>query len=203
MDDGGVKVVKEPNHSRFQIKDCLHLDTEEIKIQLKNLSGTAEALSRLIVLVFPDPPAPAFTTESSFSTEFTMLYPIGPDELKDGGTIILGYHLEKRKKGTNQWVALNSAINEPIEALKYSMKNVSEGSEYEFRVSAINASGAGEPSHPSLMVCAKTPNMKPYFKDRADFMAVRAGNTVRIVVNYEMNPRNQAQGCLSSRSMVK
>ncbi|KAB5584062.1 hypothetical protein PHYPO_G00103090 [Pangasianodon hypophthalmus] len=68
------------------------------------------------------------------------------------------------------------------------MKNVSEGSEYEFRVSAINASGAGVPSHPSLMVCAKTPNMKPYFKDRADFMAVRAGNTVRIVVNYEASP---------------
>lgn len=50
LDGGGVKVVKEPNHSRLQIKDCLLSDAGEIKIQLKSLSGTAEALSRLIVL---------------------------------------------------------------------------------------------------------------------------------------------------------
>lgn len=45
-------------------------------------------------------------------------------------------------------------------ALKYAVKDVSEGSEYEFRVSAINMSGAGEPSAPSVMVCAKNPNSK-------------------------------------------
>lgn len=50
MDGGGVKVVKETNNSRLQIKDCLQSDAGEIKIQLKNLSGTAEAISRLIVL---------------------------------------------------------------------------------------------------------------------------------------------------------
>lgn len=50
MDGGGVKVVKEPNNSCLQIKDCLQSDAGEIKIQLKNLSGTVEALTRLIVL---------------------------------------------------------------------------------------------------------------------------------------------------------
>lgn len=50
MDGGGVKLTKEPNYSRLQIKDCLQSDAGEIKIQLKNLSGTAEALSSLIVL---------------------------------------------------------------------------------------------------------------------------------------------------------
>ncbi|XP_047014552.2 immunoglobulin-like and fibronectin type III domain-containing protein 1 isoform X2 [Ictalurus punctatus] len=283
MDGGGVKVVKEPNHSRLQIKDCLHSDAGEIKIQLKNLSGTAEALSRLIVLgkpsppkgpvevlectpsvielkwnppsndggspvknyiierqqtgqsmwkklgevsadrltfrdrnvshgkryiyriyaensegignsletdnimagtlVFPDPPAPPKIV-SAFKNCINLEW--APPE-KDGGTKILGYHLEKRKKDTNQWVALNS-INEPIEALKYSVKNLPEGSEYEFRVSAINTSGAGEPSHPSLMACAKNPNMKPQFKDTENFLVVRAGNTVRIVVNYQASP---------------
>lgn len=50
MDGGGVKLIKEPNYSRLQIKDCLQSDAGEIKIQLKNLSGTAEALSSLFVL---------------------------------------------------------------------------------------------------------------------------------------------------------
>lgn len=33
---------------------------------------------------------------------------------KDGGTKILGYQLEKRKKDTNQWVTLNQ-VNDPIQ----------------------------------------------------------------------------------------
>ncbi|XP_060723245.1 immunoglobulin-like and fibronectin type III domain-containing protein 1 [Tachysurus vachellii] len=284
MDGGGVKVVKEPNNSRLQIKDCLQSDAGEIKIQLKNLSGTAEAISQLIVLdrpsapkgpaellectssvielkwnppsndggspvknyiierqhtgqsvwkklgdvsadwlkfrdrnvchgkryvyriyaensegigdpletdnimagalVFPDCPAPPKIV-SAFKNCINLEW--APPE-KDRGTKILGYQLEKRKKDTSQWVALNS-INEPIEALKYSVKKVSEGSEYEFRVSAIIESGGGEPSQPSRMVCAKNPTMKPRFKDSADFMLIRAGNTVRIVVNYDASPQ--------------
>ncbi|XP_058259707.1 immunoglobulin-like and fibronectin type III domain-containing protein 1 [Hemibagrus wyckioides] len=283
IDGGGVKVVKESNYSCLQIKNCLQSDAGEINIQLKNLYGAVEALSRLIVLGKPSPPkGPAELLECTSSvielkwnppsndggspvknyiierqqtgqSIWKKLGDVSADQLtfrdrnvchgkrysyriyaencegigdpletdhimagalvfpdcpgpptivsafkncinlewappeKDRGTKILGYQLEKRKKDTSQWVSLNS-INEPIEALKYSVKKVSEGSEYEFRVSAINASGAGEPSQPSQMVCAKNPNMKPHLKDPVHFMVVRAGNTVRIVVNYEASP---------------
>lgn len=44
--------------------------------------------------------------------------------------------------------------------VKYAVKEVTEGAEYEFRVSAINESGSGDPSPPSSMVCAKNPNSK-------------------------------------------
>lgn len=47
-------------------------------------------------------------------------------------------------------------------ALKYAVKDVSEGAEYEFRVSAINVSGVGEPSPPSKMVAARNPKSKQY-----------------------------------------
>lgn len=40
---------------------------------------------------------------------------------------------------------------------KYAVKDVVEGLEYEFRVSAINISGAGEPSAPSEFVFARDP----------------------------------------------
>ncbi len=50
FDGGSIKVVKDLNQSRLQIKDCLQSDSGEIKIQLKNSFGTAEAFSRLIVV---------------------------------------------------------------------------------------------------------------------------------------------------------
>lgn len=49
-DGGGVKIVKEPNHSRLLLRDCLRTDAGEIKIQLKNPFGAVEAMSKLIVL---------------------------------------------------------------------------------------------------------------------------------------------------------
>lgn len=44
--------------------------------------------------------------------------------------------------------------------VNYAVKDVTEGAEYEFRVAAINDSGAGDSSPPSEMVCAKNPNSK-------------------------------------------
>lgn len=44
--------------------------------------------------------------------------------------------------------------------VNYAVKDVTEGTEYEFRVSAINESGPGDLSPPSAMVCAKNPNSK-------------------------------------------
>uniref|UniRef100_A0A3Q1JT26 Uncharacterized protein n=1 Tax=Anabas testudineus TaxID=64144 RepID=A0A3Q1JT26_ANATE len=70
-----------------------------------------------------------------------------------GGTKIVGYNLEKNKKGTNYWSLVNQ--RGPI-----TVKDVFEGAAYEFRVSAINLSGAGDPSIPCDTVIARDP-MKP------------------------------------------
>ncbi|XP_064858088.1 immunoglobulin-like and fibronectin type III domain-containing protein 1 [Oncorhynchus nerka] len=77
-----------------------------------------------------------------------------------GGTNILGYHLEKRKKGSNLWGSINN-VKEPIKGQGIAVKDVIEGIEYEFRVAAINISGAGEPSTPSEFVFARDPKKPP------------------------------------------
>ncbi|XP_070703016.1 immunoglobulin-like and fibronectin type III domain-containing protein 1 isoform X2 [Pempheris klunzingeri] len=77
-----------------------------------------------------------------------------------GGTNILGYNVEKRKNGSNLWSFVNP-LDEPIKEKKYGVKDVVEGIEYEFRVSAINISGAGEPSTPSEFVIARDPKKPP------------------------------------------
>ncbi|XP_074496314.1 immunoglobulin-like and fibronectin type III domain-containing protein 1 [Sebastes fasciatus] len=77
-----------------------------------------------------------------------------------GGTNILGYNVEKRKNGSNLWGLVNPP-EELIREKKYAVKDVVEGLEYEFRVSAINISGAGEPSTPSEFVFARDPKKPP------------------------------------------
>ncbi|KAM3621641.1 uncharacterized protein V6R79_013960 [Siganus canaliculatus] len=286
-DSGGVKIVREPNHSRLLLRDCLRTDAGEIKIRLQNPFGAAEATSQLIVLDRPGPPeGPVETTEttstlieiawkppkddggspvtnyiierqqagqslwtklgdvSADKTSFRdrnvshgkkynyRIYAENPEGLSDAletadsimagvmilsgppgapqvvsasktcinltwtppeddrGVPIVGYQLEKRKKDTNEWIALN-AVNEPIESVSYAVKDVTEGAYYEFRVAAINESGAGDLSPPSAMVCAKNPNMRPHFKDPEDFIVVRAGNSARVKVAYEAEPPPQ------------
>lgn len=106
---------------------------------------------------------------------------------KRGGSRILGYILEKRKKGSNLWNVVN-AMDEPIKGLHflftatqsdpdqnpdvlyvsvisfpektYTVTDVVAGMEYEFRVTAINISGAGEFSSPSEFVFARDPKRK-------------------------------------------
>ncbi|XP_008277912.1 immunoglobulin-like and fibronectin type III domain-containing protein 1 isoform X2 [Stegastes partitus] len=286
-DGGGVKIVREPNHSRLLLKDCLRTDAGEIKIQLKNPFGSVEATSRLIVLDRPGPPeGPVETVETTSSiieikwnppkddggsavtnyiierqqagqSLWTKLGDVSADKTSfrdrnvthgkkynyrihaenpegisdaletadsimagimilagppgaptivsasktcinltwtppedDKGIPIIGYLVEKRKKDTHQWIALN-ALNEPIEDVSYAVKDVTEGAEYEFRVSAINESGAGDPSPPSAMVCAKNPNMRPCFKNPEDFIVVRAGNSARVKICFEAEPPPQ------------
>ncbi|XP_075881054.1 immunoglobulin-like and fibronectin type III domain-containing protein 1 isoform X2 [Nelusetta ayraudi] len=75
-----------------------------------------------------------------------------------GGSKIIGYNLERNKKGTNYWSLVNQ--KGPITDTKYAVKDVFEGAAYEFRVSAINLSGGGDPSIPCDTVIARDP-MKP------------------------------------------
>uniref|UniRef100_A0AAY4BS72 Immunoglobulin like and fibronectin type III domain containing 1, tandem duplicate 3 n=1 Tax=Denticeps clupeoides TaxID=299321 RepID=A0AAY4BS72_9TELE len=106
-----------------------------------------------------------------------------------GGTNIVGYNLEKRKRGSNLWGPVNPP-EEPIKAKQVAVKDVVEGIEYEFRVSAINFSGAGEPSPPSEFVFARDPKMRPNFTDRKlkTFLVIRAGNSARVNINFVASP---------------
>uniref|UniRef100_A0A8C7C7B5 Immunoglobulin like and fibronectin type III domain containing 1, tandem duplicate 1 n=1 Tax=Oncorhynchus kisutch TaxID=8019 RepID=A0A8C7C7B5_ONCKI len=106
-----------------------------------------------------------------------------------GGTNILGYNMEKRKKGSNLWSPVNPA-DDKIKEKEFGVKDVIEGMEYEFRVAAINNSGAGEFGTPSEFVFARDPKIRPRFTDQKvkSFMVVQAGNSARFNMNFEASP---------------
>ena len=55
----------------------------------------------------------------------------------------LGYMVERREKGLSLWSAATDA---PVANCTVTVGNLTEGSECEFRVSAVNTAGLGEPS---------------------------------------------------------
>ncbi|XP_061074690.1 immunoglobulin-like and fibronectin type III domain-containing protein 1 [Conger conger] len=121
--------------------DSQPLETEDI------MAGTK---------AYPGPPA-APKVVSAFKDCINLSW-VAPTNT--GGTAIVGYNLEKRKKGSNLWSLVNPA-GEPIKENKCAVEDVVEGMEYQFRVAAINLSGAGEPSPPSETVIARDPKKPP------------------------------------------
>ncbi|XP_061590640.1 immunoglobulin-like and fibronectin type III domain-containing protein 1 [Cololabis saira] len=129
-------------------------------IRAVTLEGTSELMEtddmQAGMFAFPGPPAPPQVV-SAFNDCINLSW-AAPSNT--GGSRLLGYILEKHKKGSNLWTVVN-AVDELIKEKKYAVKDVFEGLEYEFRVSAINLSGVGECSNPSAFVHARDPKKPP------------------------------------------
>uniref|UniRef100_A0A8D3A752 Immunoglobulin like and fibronectin type III domain containing 1, tandem duplicate 1 n=1 Tax=Scophthalmus maximus TaxID=52904 RepID=A0A8D3A752_SCOMX len=123
------------------------------RIRVETEIGTSELMETEDIQAgtkaYPAPPS-APKVVSAFKKCITLSWSPPSDT---GGTNILGYNVEKRKKGSNLWGQVN-----PPEMM---IRDVVEGMEYEFRVSAINDSGAGEFSSPSEFVFARDPKKPP------------------------------------------
>ncbi|XP_013148822.1 PREDICTED: twitchin isoform X2 [Papilio polytes] len=100
--------------------------------------------------------------------------------ISNGGSNILGYDVERRDKATGRWIKVNK---EPVRFNEYEDDRVQEGHQYEYRVSAVNAAGPGQPSEPSNVIIAKPMKEKP--KLSLDHLIgrkikVRAGEPINI-----------------------
>ncbi|XP_061641692.1 immunoglobulin-like and fibronectin type III domain-containing protein 1 isoform X2 [Phyllopteryx taeniolatus] len=129
------------------------------RIRVETEIGTSELMETEDIQAgtkaYPGPPSTPKVV-SAFKDCINLSWTPG----NSGGTKILGYNLEKRKKGSNLWGQVNPP-DEMIRAKGFAVKDVVEGMQYEFRVSAINNSGAGEFSTPSEFVFARDPKKPP------------------------------------------
>ncbi|XP_071854761.1 twitchin-like isoform X8 [Apostichopus japonicus] len=72
----------------------------------------------------------------------------------DGGRPISGYLIEKRETSSPRW---SKATKQPVKGTDFTADDLIPGAEYEFRVSAINKAGTGQPSEPSKATLARVP----------------------------------------------
>ena len=76
----------------------------------------------------------------------------------DGGSVITGYIVERKSPSTSRWVRVNKS---PVRDMVYTVTDLAEGSEYEFRVIAENAAGMSKPSQPTGTIKAVDPYSEP------------------------------------------
>lgn len=100
--------------------------------------------------------------------------------ISNGGSKIIGYDVERRDRATGRWIKQNK---EPVRYPEYYDDHVTEGHQYEYRVSAINAAGAGKPSETSSVFTAKPMKEKPKLHLDALIgrkIKVRAGEPINV-----------------------
>uniref|UniRef100_A0A8C4PDE8 TITIN protein n=1 Tax=Dromaius novaehollandiae TaxID=8790 RepID=A0A8C4PDE8_DRONO len=76
------------------------------------------------------------------------------EPVNDGGSKIIGYHLERKERNSILWSKLNKT---PIPDTKFKTSGLEEGLEYEFRVYAENIVGIGKASRASECYTAHDP----------------------------------------------
>lgn len=134
----------------------------EFRVKAKNAAGFSK----------PSPPSSKFKLKGKFNVPSPPGTPqvvkVGKNyvDLKwerpvsDGGSRITGYFVERREVGGASWMKCNDYN---VMDTDYTVMNLTEGADYEFRVFAINAAGKSEPSSCTMpiKVCEVVGGTKP------------------------------------------
>ncbi|KAM6237069.1 immunoglobulin-like and fibronectin type III domain-containing protein 1 [Porphyrio hochstetteri] len=115
------------------------LESDEVKATSKGSPGA------------PDPPEIVSASRETITISWKA-------PRKTGSSQIVGYLVQKRKKGTMTWLPVNTV---PIADKKLKMTDLKKGLQYEFRVAAVNAAGVGDASEPSQPVFARDSTQAP------------------------------------------
>uniref|UniRef100_A0A4W5MSE0 Titin n=1 Tax=Hucho hucho TaxID=62062 RepID=A0A4W5MSE0_9TELE len=131
----------------------------QFRIAAENRYGKSPVLiSENIVAQYPfDLPSAPGTPVIQSSTKDSMVI-VWEKPGSDGGSKILGYHLESKEKNSLLWVKQNKQL---IPDSRFKLGGLDEGIEYEYRVYAENIVGVGKASKLSEIRVARDPCDSP------------------------------------------
>uniref|UniRef100_A0A3B4AB80 Titin n=1 Tax=Periophthalmus magnuspinnatus TaxID=409849 RepID=A0A3B4AB80_9GOBI len=143
----------------YKVTKLLEGNEYTFRVMAVNKYGTSEPLESGNVVMrtpFVAPGPPHIEDVSHIARDGMTLTWTAPES--DGGSEITGYVIEKKDRAGIKWTRCN---RQKVTDLSFRVTGLSTGHEYEFRVSAENIVGTGEPSLPSSYYRACDPKFKP------------------------------------------
>ncbi|KAI4788997.1 hypothetical protein KUCAC02_035499, partial [Chaenocephalus aceratus] len=122
--------------SRLTVRDTTINDTGDYALEVKNALGKAREVIKVIILDKPGVPVGPVRIEEVDGLSVTTSW--DPPE-KDGGANVTGYVVEQRDAHRPGWFTVSESVTRPC----YKFSRLSEGTEYVFRVAAMNRFGVG------------------------------------------------------------
>uniref|UniRef100_A0A493TY77 Titin n=1 Tax=Anas platyrhynchos platyrhynchos TaxID=8840 RepID=A0A493TY77_ANAPP len=157
------------------------------RVSAQNTYGISEALEVSSVVVMKPPFGQPGQPVASAVTKDSCVVSWKPPA-SDGGAKIRTYYLEKREKKQNKWI---SVTTDEIRETVYSVKDLIEGLEYEFRVKCENLGGESEWSEVSQPVIPKSdvPIQAPHFKEELRNLNVKFQANATFVCKVTGHPK--------------
>ncbi|KHN73749.1 Twitchin [Toxocara canis] len=147
-EDDRTKIEVAPDHVKLITTAAKRSDGGPYRISLSNRFGKDTAKLNVTVLSAPNKPQGPITA-TDISGEAMTLHWSPP--LDNGGDAVTNYVVEKKDEN-GEWVK----IGQPV-GTSFRVRNLENGKAYEFRVSAENQYGVGEPLQTTEPIVAKNP----------------------------------------------
>uniref|UniRef100_A0A3B3Q9X0 Fibronectin type-III domain-containing protein n=1 Tax=Paramormyrops kingsleyae TaxID=1676925 RepID=A0A3B3Q9X0_9TELE len=143
----------------FKVNNLLEGNEYIFRVMAVNSYGVGEPLESSPVTIknpFLLPGSPQSVEVTNIAKDSMTVFWSSPES--DGGSEITGYIIEKKDKTGIRWTKCN---RQTITDLSFRVTGLTEDHEYEFRISAENMAGLGEPSLPTSYYKACNPKFKP------------------------------------------
>ncbi|KER21602.1 hypothetical protein T265_15051, partial [Opisthorchis viverrini] len=195
LSPGAVAVLTIPKARRA--------DAGQYKLTLMNDQGQATTSCKVDVIDVPGAPTGPLEATDVKADEITLSWKAPED---DGGEPITNYILEKKPKNSTVWEKVSGFLHAPTATVR----NLEEGTEYEFRVMAENAMGVSEPLTTERAIKAKHPfdppsgMSKPTVEDTSDDSVTLAWDPPRKgpVTGYVVEKRAKGEKSWSKANMA-
>ena len=150
----------EPSETKYKVKNLYENNSYYFRVIAKNSVGLSEPLETETAVQIkrsigiPDTPVPLIVTD--IQSDNAVLEWKAP--VWTGGENLKGYTLEMKVGENGTWTKV-ADVDATVK--KYKMKDLNEGSEYYFRISAFNGIGASIPLELNRPVVPKKKTFKP------------------------------------------
>uniref|UniRef100_A0A3B3QHR2 Titin n=1 Tax=Paramormyrops kingsleyae TaxID=1676925 RepID=A0A3B3QHR2_9TELE len=147
--------VRKSSVQMLRVTDLLEGVPYFFRVFAENQYGQGEAFETVDPVIATAEPAPPKRLDIVDTTDSTAtLAWLKPEH--DGGSRIIGYIIETKAKGTNNWV-----VGGHTNSLSMVIEGLAENTEYEFCVKAKNDAGFSEPREALASVIIKEPRIEP------------------------------------------